>query len=167
MNSRDQIISFFCVVLFLLGNNGCKENTSSEKNENKSGLKKPIVIAKEKWHWGREQKQDETAGYAQVVRTGNTLYISGIPTNDLSDKGVAQVYKALEKCLNAYGASSKDVVKENLYTTDMEAMKKYNNSRKKFYNGDFPAATWVQVSRLYEADAKLEVDLIAVIKGDE
>lgn len=167
MNFRAQMAAFVCFALLLLSNTGCKENTGSEQYENKSGHKKPPIAVKEKWHWGREQKQDESAGYAQVVRTGNTLYISGIPTRDLSDKGVAEVYKALEKCLNAYGASSKDVVKENLYTTDMEAMKKYNNSRKKFYNNDFPAATWVQVSRLYEPDAKLEVDLIAEIKGDE
>jgi len=36
-----------------------------------------------------------------------------------------------------------------------------NRSAKEFYKGDFPAATWMQVSRLYEAEAKLEVDLIA------
>jgi enamine deaminase RidA (YjgF/YER057c/UK114 family) len=53
------------------------------------------------------------------------------------------------------------VVKENLYTTDIEAMKKYNDVRKAFYKGDFPAATWVQISRLYMADAKLEIELIA------
>ena len=53
------------------------------------------------------------------------------------------------------------MVKENLYTTDIEAMKKYNDARKVFYKGDFPAATWVQISRLFMADAKLEVELIA------
>ena len=40
-------------------------------------------------------------------------------------------------------------------------MKKYNDSRKVFYKNDFPAATWVQVSRLYMSEAKLEVELIA------
>ncbi len=40
-------------------------------------------------------------------------------------------------------------------------MKKYNYSRKLFYKNDFPSATWVQVSRLYMSDAKLEVELIA------
>jgi enamine deaminase RidA (YjgF/YER057c/UK114 family) len=53
------------------------------------------------------------------------------------------------------------VVKENLYTTDIEAMKQYNYVRKPYYKGDFPAATWVQISRLFMADAKLEIELIA------
>jgi 2-iminobutanoate/2-iminopropanoate deaminase len=43
----------------------------------------------------------------------------------------------------------------------MEAMKKYNDARKAFYKGDFPAATWVQIARLYMHDARLEVELIA------
>jgi 2-iminobutanoate/2-iminopropanoate deaminase len=43
----------------------------------------------------------------------------------------------------------------------MEAMKKYNDARKVFYKGDFPAATWMGVVRLFMAEAKLEVELIA------
>ena len=53
------------------------------------------------------------------------------------------------------------MVKENLYTTDIEAVKKYNDARKVFYKGDFPAATWVQIARLFMYDARLEVELIA------
>lgn len=116
---------------------------------------------------GDSQKQNDSAGYAQVVKVGNTIYISGIPTSDLSPKGIAQVYTALGECLKTFGASPKNVVKETLYTTDIETMKKYNDSRKEFYKGDFPAAAWVQISRLYEADSKLEVDLIAQLTGGD
>jgi enamine deaminase RidA (YjgF/YER057c/UK114 family) len=67
----------------------------------------------------------------------------------------------LERSLKSFGATFQHVVKENLYTTDIEAMKQFNDSRKVFYKNDYPAATWVQVSRLYMAEAKLEVELIA------
>ncbi len=116
-------------------------------------------ITKEKWHWDRSQ--DSIAGYAQVVKVDNVLYISGTVTTELSPQAVERVYKALGASLKRYGATFQNVVKENLYTTDIEAMKKCNDSRKKYYNNDFPAATWVQVSRLYMEDAKLEVELIA------
>jgi enamine deaminase RidA (YjgF/YER057c/UK114 family) len=45
----------------------------------------------------------------------------------------------------------------------MEAVKSNNEVRKVFYQGDYPAATWVQISRLYEGrkDAQIEVELIA------
>jgi 2-iminobutanoate/2-iminopropanoate deaminase len=119
------------------------------------------VIKKEKWHWGNPTKQDTSAGYAQVVKVGNTLYISGAVSLEITPEGITNVYKALERSLKSFGADFQNVVKENLYTTDMEAMKKFNESRKVFYKGDFPAATWVQISRLFMADAKLEVELIA------
>ena len=118
-------------------------------------------INKEKWHWDNSAKQDTSAGYVQVLKVDNILYISGAVSAEITPKGILQVYKALEKSLKSFGATFQNVVKENLYTTDMEAMKKYNSTRKLFYNGDFPAATWVQVSRLYMSEAKLEVELIA------
>lgn len=118
-------------------------------------------IKKDKWHWGNTLKQDTSAGYVQVVKVDNVLYISGAVAREVTPEGITRVYKALEQSLSAYGATFQNVVKENLYTTDMEAMKANNHARKVFYKGDFPAATWVQISRLFMADARLEVELIA------
>jgi len=119
-------------------------------------------IKKEKWHWNKNKmKQDTTAGYCQVLKVDNVLYISGAVTTEISPKGIQAVYNNLKASLASFGATFQHVVKENLYTTDIETMKKYNDVRKKFYNNDFPAATWIQVQRLYMSDAKLEVELIA------
>jgi 2-iminobutanoate/2-iminopropanoate deaminase len=118
-------------------------------------------IDKEKWHWDNALKQDTAAGYVQVVKIDNVLYISGAVAREVTPEGITNVYKALERSLKSFGASFQNVVKENLYTTDMEAMKKYNEARKVFYKGDFPAATWVQISRLFMHDARLEVELVA------
>lgn len=119
------------------------------------------TIKKEKWHWDNALKQDTSAGYVQTVKVDNVLYISGAVARDVTPEGITRVYQALEKSLKAFGATFQNVVKENLYTTDMEAMKKYNDVRKVFYKGDFPAATWVQIARLFMHEARLEVELIA------
>lgn len=119
------------------------------------------TINKDKWHWDNALKQDTSAGYVQVVKVDNVLYISGAVARDITPEGITRVYQSLEKSLKSFGATFQNVVKENLYTTDMEAMKKYNDARKVFYKGDFPAATWVQISRLFMHDARLEVELIA------
>lgn len=118
-------------------------------------------LTKEKWHWDQPIRQDTSAGYVQVVKVDKVLYISGAVARDITPEGITRVYRALEKSLNSFGATFQHVVKENLYTTDIEAMKQHNYARKAFYKGDFPAATWVQITRLYMADAKLEVELIA------
>lgn len=119
------------------------------------------TVQKDKWHFGHPLKQDTTAGYVQVLKVDNVLYISGAVATEITPQGITRVYQALDRSLKSFGATFQNVVKENLYTTDIEAMKKYNTTRKAFYQGDFPAATWVQVARLFMADAKLEVELVA------
>jgi len=118
-------------------------------------------ISKEKWHWDRAPKQDTAIGYTQVVKVDNMLYISGIVVREFTPAGMTRLYRELEKTLSQFGAGFQHVVKENLYTTDIEAVKELNPIRKTFYKGDYPAATWVQIARLYTADAKIEVELIA------
>ncbi len=116
-------------------------------------------IVKQKWHFGHGP--DTTWGYAQVVKVDNVLYISGTVTYNLTPEGVKKLYTELEKTLQHFGAGFQHVVKENLYTLDIDAMKALNYVRKPFYKGDYPAASWVQVSRLFTPETKLEVELVA------
>jgi enamine deaminase RidA (YjgF/YER057c/UK114 family) len=55
-------------------------------------------------------------------------------------------------------------VKETLHTTDIEEVKKHAAIRKKFYGNDWPAATWVEIKRLYEPSALVEIELTAILK---
>ncbi|HYF32677.1 MAG TPA: RidA family protein [Chitinophagaceae bacterium] len=116
-------------------------------------------IQKQKFHFGREQ--DTTAGYAQAVKVDNVLYISGTVARGDAATALKGIYTQLERTLKQYGATFQNVVKETLFTTDIEAVKQANHVRKPFYKGDFPAATWVQISRLYMAEVIIEVELIA------
>ena len=143
MNLFRLTLMLFCLLVF--------QQTSSAQQTS---------IQKQKFHFGNNM-QDTAAGYAQAVKVENILYISGTVAIDITPEGIKQLYSTLEKTLNHYGAGFQHVVKENLYTTDIEAMKSHNEFRKVFYKNDFPAATWIQVSRLYMPDAKLEVELIA------
>jgi len=118
-------------------------------------------IVKQKWHFG--STQDTTWGYAQVVKVENVLYLSGTVSLNLTAEGVKGLYTQLEKTLQQFGAGFQHVVKENLYTLDLDAMKALNYVRKPFYKGDYPAATWVQVSRLFTPETKLEVELVAYL----
>ena len=146
MKKKFYSIASFVVFIFLINTNIVAQNND---------------IKKEKWHWGNALQQDTSAGYVQVVKVENVLYISGAVARDVTPDGITRVYQSLERSLKSFGATFQNVVKENLYTTDMEAMKRYNDARKVFYKGDFPAATWMGVLRLFMGDAKLEVELIA------
>lgn len=143
----------------------CQNQSKDPQNDLDTDQSEQYI--KEKWHWNSEANQSESAGYAQVVKAGPTLYISGVPSSDLDSAGVARLYTTLGRCLEAYGGSFENVVKETLYTTNIDSMKILNPVRKAFYKDDYPAASWVQISRLYEPSAKLEVDLIAVLTAEK
>jgi enamine deaminase RidA (YjgF/YER057c/UK114 family) len=120
-------------------------------------------ITKKKFYDGKFNQQDTSIGYTEAVLSENVLYISGWLDKGTIPEQLQGIYSNLGKILKAYGATYQNVVKETLFTTDMEAVKANNSVRKVFYQGDYPAATWVQISRLYDGrpDAQIEVELIA------
>jgi enamine deaminase RidA (YjgF/YER057c/UK114 family) len=119
-------------------------------------------IEKKKFHFGAEQ--DTAGGYTQALRVDNVIYISGTVATDITEKDVRRVYRVIEKSLEPFGATLQNVVKETIYTTDIEAMKSFNHIRKAIYKGDYPASTWVQISRLFMPEAKLEIEVVAHLK---
>jgi enamine deaminase RidA (YjgF/YER057c/UK114 family) len=100
-------------------------------------------------------------GYCQAVRSGNRLYISGTVGQGEMPAAVQSVYERLKQTLEANGLTFHDVVKENVFTTDLDAFKGSKDIRKAFYGDSLPAATWVQVQRLYLPSIVVEVELIA------
>jgi 2-iminobutanoate/2-iminopropanoate deaminase len=125
-------------------------------------LAQEASIKKEKFHLNKES--EDKAGYAQAVRVGNTIYISGTVARGPMDEGLKKVYTRLEATLKNYGATFQNVVKENLYTTQIDEVIKHQLVRREFYKDDFPASTWVEIKRLYSPDAVVEIELVAVLK---
>jgi len=101
-------------------------------------------------------------GYCQAVRVGNTLYISGTAASGDMPAAIGKVYGDLKKTLAAHGLTFADVVKENVYATDLDAFIKHHEIRKAMYTTAYPAATWLQVPRLFTPALVLEVELVAV-----
>jgi len=101
-------------------------------------------------------------GYCSAARSGQVLYISGSTAKGDMASAIPKVYKNLQETLQANGLTFANVVKENVYATDLGEFIQNKNLRKQFYvNTPLPAATWVQVQRLYSPAAILEVELIA------
>ena len=100
-------------------------------------------------------------GYCQAVRTGNTLHISGSVGRGEMPSAMRGAYDELKKTLAENGLDFRNVVKENVYATDLDAFIRNKDIRKEYYGIDFPAATWVQVQRLYLPAFVVEVELTA------
>ncbi len=111
--------------------------------------------------------------FAQAVEIDGFLHISGCLSWD--DNGepkavgdmagqVRNVYNDLEKVLSAHKATFSDVLKETVFTVDMDALVAVADVRAGFLKGHKSfAATWVQVQRLVKPEFLLEVEMIAKV----
>src|SRR5438270_555848 len=113
-------------------------------------------------------------GYTHVVEAtgGKTVYISGQIAFDKEGKVVGegdmkaqaeQVFKNLQAALSAAGATFKDVVKMNTYTTDMTQVQAIRDVRARYFGETTPASTLVQVVHLARPEFLLEIEVIAVV----
>jgi enamine deaminase RidA (YjgF/YER057c/UK114 family) len=129
------------------------------------GQKKTSAIKKLKYN--SNKNFEDSIGYTEAVKVGNTIYISGAVGWGKMDEAIKIVYDQLGKILQNYNATFENVVKENLYALDLDSVKKYMEIRRAYYKNDFPAATWVEVKRLFNPDLVLEVELIAILPDDK
>jgi enamine deaminase RidA (YjgF/YER057c/UK114 family) len=143
MNRRHLL---FCASCFLLGVAGCATTAPP--------------ASRECFHL-RESVEDDI-GYCQAIRQGNTLYISGTAGQGEMPTAIHSVYDRLQRTLEAHGLTFKNVVRENVFSTNLDVFIENKDLRKPYYGDTYPAATWVQVQRLYVPSLVVEVELTAV-----
>jgi reactive intermediate/imine deaminase len=113
-------------------------------------------------------------GYTHVVEAsgGKTVYVSGQIALDKDGTVVGegdmkaqaeQVFKNLQAALAAAGATFKDVVKMNTYTTDISHVQAVREVRARYFGDVTPASTLVQVVHLARPEFMLEIEVIAVV----
>jgi 2-iminobutanoate/2-iminopropanoate deaminase len=110
-------------------------------------------------------------GYSQAVLIGKTLYISGSVAADQNGRLEAPgdmagqmraAYSNIRRTLGAHGADFDAVVKETIFTTDMDGLLKATDVRFEFYGKErLPATSWVQVQRLVDAGSLVEIEVVA------
>lgn len=95
--------------------------------------------------------------YSQAIRFGNTVYLSGqialIPeTMELAegdiDVRIHQVFKNLSAVCEAAGGSLQDIVKLNIFLTDMSHFATVNEIMAQYFQQPYPARAAVAVKEL-------------------
>lgn len=114
---------------------------------------------------------EATAGYSQAVLAGDYLFISGCVSWDMDGNPlhagdfasqIEAVYADIDATLRAHGLGARHVVRETVFTTDMQALVSANRKRMDYYKDVTPpASTWVEVRRLVKPDFLLEVEVVA------
>ncbi|MEX0875805.1 MAG: RidA family protein [Actinomycetota bacterium] len=111
---------------------------------------------------------EEVYGFAQAVKAGDTIYVSGqtafqtdgsiAGTGDMAEQ-MRAAYRNIEKVLREFGATMDDIVEETLYVTDiMGAAGAAHDVRGEFYGERYDvASTLIGVAALGLPDLLIEI----------
>ncbi len=109
--------------------------------------------------------------FSNAFAIGRTIYVSGQhagePDGSVSGEGDvrAQTVRALEKIkalLEAARSTMDDVVKLNVYLTDIGTRAQVSEARRDFFSGDFPCSTLIGIAALAQPGLLVEIDAVAV-----
>ena len=98
--------------------------------------------------------------YSQAVKVGSTVYLSGqIPLNpetmemvsDEFEAQVVQVFENLTAVCAAAGGSLSDIVKLNIFMTDLSNFATVNEIMGRYFEQPYPARAAIGVSQLPKA----------------
>ena len=113
--------------------------------------------------------------YNHCVRVTNattTLYLAGQLARDENGKTVGggdiraqteQVIKNMQTILRAEGAELSNLVKLLVFVTDMRNFDAISEVRKRYFTGDLPTSTIVEVNHLSQPDLLIEIEGVAVL----
>lgn len=104
--------------------------------------------------------------YSQAVKVGSTVYLSGqIPLNpenmqmisDEFDAQVVQVFENLTAVCEAAGGTLNDIVKLNIFMTDLSNFATVNEIMGRYFTQPYPARAAIGVRQLPK-DSLVEMD---------
>lgn len=109
--------------------------------------------------------------YSQAVKAGSTVYLSGqiplvpstmeIVSEDFEAQAV-QVFENIQAVVKASGGSMANLVKINIFLTDLGQFAKVNEVMARYFKQPYPARAAVQVSALPKA-VQIEIDGVMVL----
>lgn len=112
--------------------------------------------------------------YSQAVKVDSTVYISGQIALDPTsmeivsggvDAQITRVFDNLTAVSEAAGGSLKDVVKLNIYLTDLSNFPTVNDIMAKYFSPPYPARAVIEVSALPKG-SEVEMDAILALGTD-
>lgn len=108
--------------------------------------------------------------YSQAIKIGNTVYLSGqIPLDPETmevvegiENQINQVFDNLSAVAAAAGGTLQDIVKLNIFLTDLSHFNLVNESMARYFNQPYPARAAIGVASLPKG-VPVEMDGIMVV----
>lgn len=110
--------------------------------------------------------------WSNCLVVGDTIYVAGLTSRNGAEvigRGdvyaqAKEIFGRIRKLVEAAGGKADDVVKVNIFVTDIKRREEVWKARAEVFSGDFPVSTLVEVSALAMPELLVEVEAVA-IKG--
>jgi enamine deaminase RidA (YjgF/YER057c/UK114 family) len=105
---------------------------------------------------------------------GNQVFIAGMTAGDgrggvLGDGSMysqaQQTFTKIKHLIQAAGGSMNDIIRVDIYVTDIKQREEVWRARKEFFTGDFPTSTLVEVRALATPQLLVEVNAVGFLGG--
>ncbi len=112
--------------------------------------------------------------WSNCLVVGNQVFIAGMTARsaefDVVSDGAEYeqartIFTKIKNLMTEAGGSMSDIVKVNIFVTDITKRKEVWRARAEFFSGNFPVSTLVEVSALALPDMVVEVEAVGFIGG--
>jgi 2-iminobutanoate/2-iminopropanoate deaminase len=109
--------------------------------------------------------------WSNCLVVGNQVFVAGMTAafgdetagGDSMYEQAKAVFGKITALLQQAGAHADDVVKVNIFVTDIKRREEVWKARAEVFSGDFPVSTLVQVAALARPDLLVEIEAVAIM----
>ena len=109
--------------------------------------------------------------WSNCLVAGNQVFIAGMTARVGTEvRGGASMYEQsqaiftkIKHLIEAAGGRMDDIVKVNIFVTDITRREEVWQARREFFRGDFPVSTLVEVRALAAPELLVEIEAVAIL----
>lgn len=112
--------------------------------------------------------------WSNCLVVGDQFFVSGMTAHDGNGNipggkdmysQSRQTFQKIQDLVEAAGAKMSDIVKLNIFVTDITERKEVWRAREEFFTGDFPACSLIGISALATPELKVEIEATGFINA--
>jgi enamine deaminase RidA (YjgF/YER057c/UK114 family) len=109
--------------------------------------------------------------WSNCLVIGNQVFVAGMTARSGNEvAGSSSMYEQskavltkIKHLIEAAGGRMNDIVKVNIFVTDIKRREEVWQARREFFTGDFPVSTLVEVSALAAPELLVEIEAVAIL----
>ena len=109
--------------------------------------------------------------WSNTLVVGNQVFVAGMVARDGAQLlggdsmyGQAQaIFAKIKHLMEAAGGRMDDIVKVNIFVTDIKRREEVWKARREVFTGDFPVSTLVEVRALAAPELLVEIEAVAIL----